>query len=171
MTDRCKTFIIDHHRILREGIRALLSAENEFDVVGETEDGRVAVIQVGKLQPDLVLLEITLAGLSGIEVLRRLSHRYPETRVLILTDHKNEDYVLEALEAGARGYMLKSASHEELISAMRYVMSGKTYLSPDIQGRVVAAYLNGGRDAKPASRWGTLTHRERQTLKLVAEGH
>ena len=111
-----------------------------------------------------------MPGFSGLETLRELSRRYPETKVLVLTIHKTEEYFLEALEAGAAGYVLKDSSRDELILAMRYVMSGKKYLSPEIQAKMVAAYLGGEKDSKPRESWETLTHRERQILKLVAEG-
>lgn len=170
MVTQHRVVVVEDHRILREGVRALLAMGTEFEVVGEAADGRAALSLIGKLQPALVLLDLSLPGFSGLEALREMNKRYPEARVLVLTVHKNEEYVLEALEAGARGYVLKDATREELISAMRYVMSGKTYLSPDIQEKVVSAYLSGGRDSKPVGRWDTLTHRERQILKLIAEG-
>jgi len=162
--------VVDDHRILRECLGESISAAPEFEVVGEAEDGRMAIALVGKLRPDLVLLDISMPGFSGIQTLRELHRRYPETRVLILTIHMAEEYFLEALEAGANGYVLKESSRDELILAMRYVMSGKKYLSPEIQAKMVAAYLSDDKVSKPKDGWSTLTHRERQILKLIAEG-
>ena len=162
--------LVEDHRILRDGVRALISEDDSFEVLGEADDGRAAVSLVGKLKPDLVLLDLSLPGFSGLETLREIHSRYPETKVLILTMHKGEEYYLEALEAGASGYILKDSSRIELLAAIRYVMSGKTYLSPEIQEGVVSVYLTGGKAAKSGGRWETLTHRERQILKLIAEG-
>jgi len=162
--------VVDDHRILRECLAESISAAPEFEVVGEAEDGRMAIALIGKLRPDLVLLDISMPGFSGIQTLRELNRRYPETRVLMLTIHMAEEYFLEALEAGANGYVLKESSRDELILAMRYVMSGKKYLSPEIQAKMVAAYLSDDKVSKPKDGWSTLTHRERQILKLIAEG-
>lgn len=170
MTAKTTIVVVDDHRILRECLGESISTESEFEVIGEAEDGRSAITLIGKLRPDLALLDLSMPGFSGLETLRELNRRYPETKVLILTIHKAEEYFLEALEAGANGYVLKDSSRNELIRAMRYVMSGKKYLSPEIQSKMVAAYLGGGKGEKPKESWEMLTHRERQVLKLIAEG-
>jgi DNA-binding NarL/FixJ family response regulator len=170
MTVRNTIVVVDDHRILRECLGESISAATDFKVVGEAEDGRSAIRLVGKLHPDLVLLDLSMPGFSGLETLRELNRRYPETKVLILTIHKTEEYFLEALEAGASGYVLKDSSRDELQLAMRYVLMGKKYLSPEIQAKMVSAYLGEEKSSKPRECWGTLTHRERQILKLVAEG-
>lgn len=171
MTVKKKIIVVDDHRILRECLAESIATADEFEVVGEADDGRTAISLVGKLRPDMVLLDISMPGFSGLETLRELNRRYPETKVLILTIHKTEEYFLEALEAGASGYVLKDSSRDELVQAMRYVLSGRKFLSPEIQEKVVAAYLGGDDKAgKPRDSWDSLTHRERQILKLVAEG-
>lgn len=170
MTIKYTIVLVDDHRILRECLGESISAAPELEVVGEAEDGRQAIALVGKLHPDLVLLDVSMPGFSGLQTLRELNRRYPETKVLILTIHKSEEYFLEALEAGASGYVLKDSSREELILAIRYVMSGNKYLSPEIQARMVAAYLGDHNVSKPRQSWDTLTDRERQILKLIAEG-
>lgn len=171
MVKKHTILVVEDHRIVREGVRSLIQGEDDLEVIGEAGDGRTALTMVGKLKPDVVLLDISMPGLSGLETLREISRRYPETKALMLTMHKADEYFLEALEAGASGYVLKDSSRDELLAAVRYVMSGKTYLSPEIQEKVVSAYLSGGKELKPAGRWETLTHRERQILKLIAEGH
>ncbi len=116
-------------------------------------------------------MDISMPGMNGIEAMMDIKRRNPDTRVLVLTIHKTDEYIHESLRAGADGYILKDATHGELQVAIRSVLNGKTYLSPDISDKVIHGYLGTGRAAKVASTWDTLTHREREVLKLVAEGH
>jgi DNA-binding NarL/FixJ family response regulator len=130
--DRQRIVIAEDHRILREGLRALISSNPDLEVVGEAEDGREAVQCVEKLSPSLVLIDLSMPKMHGIEAIREIKKRSPETRVVALTVHKSEEYVLAALEAGAHGYVLKDASHAELLVAIESVLSHKTYLSPGV---------------------------------------
>ncbi len=171
METKQRILIVEDHTLLRAGLRALLSQDSDIDIVGEADNGRDAIRAVGTLSPHLVLMDLTMPGMNGIEAITDLKRRYPDTRVLVLTIHKTEEYIHEALRAGADGYILKDASHDELRVAIRSVLNGKTYLSPDISGKVINGYLGTGKLANATTAWDTLTHREREVLKLVAEGH
>jgi DNA-binding NarL/FixJ family response regulator len=116
-------------------------------------------------------MDLSMPGMNGIEAIMDIKRRYPETRILVITIHKTEEYIHESLRAGADGYILKDATHDELRIAVRSVLSGKTYLSPDISSKVINGYLGTGNADVGGSQWDTLTHREREVLKLVAEGH
>lgn len=168
--EKSRILIVEDHTLLRAGLRALLSQDADIEIVGEAENGRDAVQMIGTLSPDLVLTDLSMPGMNGIEAIVDIKRRYPSTRVLVLTIHKTEEYIHESLRAGADGYILKDASHDELRIAIRSVLSGKTYLSPDISAKVINGYLGTDNANTPSSPWDSLTHREREVLKLVAEG-
>lgn len=155
---------------MRSGLQALLAQDPDLSVVGEADNGRDAFRAVAALRPHLVLMDISMPGMNGIEAIAEILRRAPETRIIVLTVHKTDEYIHEALRAGAHGYVLKDATHEELSSAIRTVLAGKTFLSPDVSGRVINTYLGGARAAAGARPIDALTQRERQVLKLVAEG-
>ena len=171
MGGKQRIFIVEDHTLLRAGLRALLSQDPDLEIVGEADNGRDAIRAIGSLAPHLVLMDLSMPGMNGIEAMMDIKRRNPETRVLVLTIHKTDEYIHESLRAGADGYILKDATHDELRVAIRSVLNGKTYLSPDISGKVIHGYLGTGRTDNPGSTWDTLTHREREVLKLVAEGH
>jgi DNA-binding NarL/FixJ family response regulator len=170
MDKKHRILIVDDHTLLRAGLRALLMQDVGFEVVGEAENGRDAIRAVGQLTPDLVLMDLTMPGMNGIEAITEIKRRYPEVRVLVMTLHTAEDYIHASLKAGADGYILKDATHEEFRIAMRSVLMGKTYLSMDVSAKVVTGYLGGGKNSGSSSIYDSLTHREREVLKLVAEG-
>lgn len=167
---KISVLIAEDHTILRDGLRALLCASGEFKVVGEASEGRQAIREASSLQPQLVLLDLSMPGINGLEALKEIKRQCPQSKVVILTVHRAEEYVLAALKAGADGYILKDANSTELLLALRNVVSGKPYLSPGIADKVIGGYLDGRRALKPMSSWETLTDRERQVLKLIAEG-
>lgn len=171
MIDKKRILIVEDHTLLRAGLKALLSQDPDIEIVGEAENGRDAVRLAGTLAPDLVLTDLSMAGMNGIESIVDIKRRYPDVRVLVLTIHKTDEYIFAALRAGANGYILKDASHDELRIAIRSVLNGKTYLSPDISAKVINGYLDTDKSSGPHSTWDTLTHREREVLKLVAEGN
>jgi DNA-binding NarL/FixJ family response regulator len=172
MNDRQRVLIAEDHTLLRAGLRALLLQDPRLEIVGEADNGRDAIRAIGTLNPDLVLMDLSMPGMNGIEAITDIKRRYPETRVLVLTIHKTDEYIHESLRAGADGYILKDATHDELRVAIRSVLNGKIYLSPDISSNVINGYLGTGKgEGSVASAWDTLTHREREVLKLVAEGH
>jgi DNA-binding NarL/FixJ family response regulator len=163
--------IVEDHRILREGLRALLSSNPDYEVVAEADDGREAIRCAEKLKPDLVLMDLSMPKMNGLDAISEVKNQCPGTKVLVLTVHKAEEYVFESLKAGADGYLLKDATHGELMSAVGNVLDGKTYLSPGISEGLVAGYLEGKMPLKSKSSLDNLTRRERQVLKLIGEGH
>lgn len=171
MNGKRRILIVEDHTLLRAGLRALLSQDDDIEIVGESDNGRDAIRLIGALAPNLVMTDLSMPGMNGMEAIRDIKRRYPDIRVLVLTIHKADEYILESLKAGADGYLLKDATHDELRVAIRSVLNGKTYLSPDISGKVVNGYLGTGKLSNTRSAWDTLTHREREVLKLVAEGH
>ena len=165
-----RILIAEDHALVRAGFKVLLSQDPDFEIVGEVDNGRDAVRAVGELKPDVVLMDLTMPGMNGMEAILDIKRRYPEVRALVLTLHKTEEFVLASLRAGADGYILKESTPTELRTAVRTVASGKTYLSKDVMGQM-ASDGHGGASALPTNGvWDTLTQREREVLKLVAEG-
>jgi two-component system response regulator NreC len=163
--------LADDHTILRAGLRMMLDAQPDIEVVGEASDGRQALAEALRLQPDLVLMDITMPEMNGIEATRQIKRALDTTRVLILTMHENEEYLFQVLRAGASGYILKEAAGTELISAIRIVYAGRFYMSPSAQSMMVGDYLQRVRSGEERDSYSALTEREREILKLVAEGH
>lgn len=164
-----RLLLAEDHTIVRAGIRALLQNLEGLEVVGEAGDGREALRMVETHHPDIVLMDIGMAGLNGLEATARISKEYPHVRVIILSMYASEEYVLQALRAGAVGYLLKDAGITELELAIRSVARDETYLSPAVSKHVVADYVRrvGG---EPSS-LERLTRRQREILQLIAEGH
>ena len=171
MESRVNIVLADDHTILREGLRALLSADSNFEIIGEAEDGREAVRCVEKLGPDLLLMDLSMPRMSGMDAISEIKKRYPETKIIALTVHKTEEYLLSTLQAGVDGYVLKDATHDELVMAIHNVMAGKHYLSPGISEKVIEGYLEGKEGNPTVSSWQKLSLREREVLKLIAEGY
>jgi DNA-binding NarL/FixJ family response regulator len=171
MQERKRIFIAEDHTILRQGLKALLNASNDLEVVGEAEDGLDAIRKIKEITPDLVLLDLSMPKMDGLSVIKEISKQCPDTCILALTMYKDEEYVLEAFNSGAKGYCIKSSSHDELLVAISAVLSGKTYVSPEISDKVMEGYLETKRKVKETSSWDTLTQREKEVLKLVGEGY
>jgi DNA-binding NarL/FixJ family response regulator len=163
--------IAEDHTILREGLRSLLSSSPDFEIVGEAEDGRDAIRCVEKLKPHLVLMDLSMPKMDGLDAITEINNQSPDTKVLVLTVHKAEEYVFASLKAGADGYLLKDATHAELMLAIESILAGKPYISPGVSEKLVAGYLEGRKPVKSESSWDSLTRRERQVLKLIAEGY
>lgn len=170
MNEKYRILIAEDHTLMRVGLRALLAQETDFEIAGEASNGRDAMRLIPTFSPHVMLMDLTMPGSNGIEAIAEIKRRYPQIKILVLTLHKADEYVHESLRAGADGYILKDATHDELKVALRSVLNGKTYLSPDISNRVVSGYLSGNGGNGTLSTWDTVTHRERQVLKLVAEG-
>jgi len=171
MREKGRIVIAEDHTILREGLRALLSSQENLEVVGEAEDGREAIRQAEKLTPDLILMDLSMPKMNGIEAIREIRRRVPETRILALTVHKAEEFILEVLQSGADGYIPKDASSNELMMAIKSILMGKRYLSPSVSNVVIEGYLESRRTSESITPWGKLTKREREILKLIAEGY
>jgi DNA-binding NarL/FixJ family response regulator len=165
-----RVIIVEDHTLLRAGLRALLASAEAFEVVGDFDNARDAVRSLATMAPDLVLLDLAMPGMSGVEAITEIRRRDSQVRILVLTIQRAEESIHESLLAGANGYLLKSATQQELLAAMRSVLSGQTYLSPEVSEKIVNGFLGRGRDGPPATPWSLLTHREREVLKLVAEG-
>lgn len=171
-----RILLADDHTLVRAGIGALLQGLEGMQVVAEASDGHAALRLVQTHQPDVVLLDIAMPGLNGLEVTARVAQAFPRVRVIILSMHANEEYVVQALRAGATGYLLKSAVTAELELAVRAVARGEVYLSPPISRYVIADYVRrvegaGSPDATPPGPYTRLTPRQREVLQLIAEGH
>lgn len=166
-----RVVLAEDHTIVRKGLRSLLDAEADIEVVGEAGDGRQAVQQVGELHPDIVLMDITMPGLNGLEATRQIKQRYPEVQVLVLTMHATEEYIRQILRAGASGYLVKQAAVSELVLAIRAVQAGGCFLSPSISKAIVDEYSRQVDATLGEARYDRLTNREREVLQLVAEGH
>jgi DNA-binding NarL/FixJ family response regulator len=164
--------LADDHTIVRKGLRTILEREPDLEVLGEAPDGREAVRKAASLDPDIVVMDITMPRMNGIEAASRIAKSNRRTRVVALTMHTSEEYVYSLLKAGARGYILKDAAPSDLIEAIRAVARGGTYLHPDVSVTVVDEYL---KRPDPRARAGepvdVLSHREREVLQLIAEGH
>ncbi len=169
MQQKIRILIVDDHTILRAGIRALLELYPDIQVVGETGDGETALLRCRELQPDVVLMDIAMPGMNGLAATRQLVESCPHSRVLILTQHENKEYILPALKVGAAGYILKRAADTELVTAIRAVAAGKSYLDPNVTGVVVEG-LRQRRAAAPEDPYETLSDREREVLLLLAQG-
>ena len=169
--ENLRIVLAEDHTILREGLRALLSANPDFEIIGEAQDGREAVRCVEKLEPDLLLMDLSMPRMSGMDAIREIKKRYPEIKIIALTVHKTEEYLLNTLQAGADGYVLKDATHDELVLAIQNVMGGKSYLSPGVSEKVIEGYLEGRESNRSMSPWERLSQREREVLKLIAEGY
>lgn len=168
--DKIRLVLADDHTLLRDGIRALLDDQPDMAVVGEAEDGRQAVQSTHELRPEIVLMDIAMPLLNGLEATRQIKRDHPEIHVLVLTMHENEEYIHEVLAAGASGYVLKHAAASELVAAIRAVHRGEAVLSPAITRVVIQDYLRS-EAAQPVIASNELTPREREVLQLIAEGH
>jgi DNA-binding NarL/FixJ family response regulator len=166
-----KIIVAEDHKILREGLISLLAGSDDIKVVGQAEDGLEAIRRVDQVHPDLVLLDLSMPRMDGLSAIKEIKTRSPKTKILALTIHESEDFILEAFKSGADGYCLKDASSSELLMAIKSVLSGKRYLSPGISGKVLEGYIEGRKTLKASSSWDTITQREREILKLVGEGY
>ncbi len=163
-----KVLLADDHTLVRAGLRALLESIFDVDVVGEAADGLTVLTLCETLRPELVLMDIAMPGLNGLDATERLATSHPEIKVLILSMHQNEEYVRQALRYGACAYLLKDAAPDELEQALRCVVRGDIYLSPAVSKSALSQYVRHLRGATPAAE--PLTPRQREVLKLIAEG-
>jgi two-component system response regulator NreC len=170
VANKIRVLLADDHTILRDGIRALLDDQVDMEVIGEAEDGHSTVKLVAKLTPDVVVMDIAMPLLNGLEATRQIQRDYPQVKVLILTMHENEEYIRQVLAAGALGYVLKDAAARDLLGAIRAIHQGEAVLSPAITRLVIEDYLRWG-DIRPADTSNGLTPREREVLQLIAEGY
>jgi two-component system response regulator NreC len=167
--DQISVLIADDHTIVRSGVRLLLEAETDIRVVGEALNGREALELTESLQPDIVLMDITMPEMDGLEATRQLKARFPHIHVLVLTMHRSDDYFFEMLKAGASGYILKGAKTSELINAVRVVQQGEIFLYPSMTQKLVQGYIQlaeWDNESEPS-----LSPREKEIFQLLAEGY
>lgn len=167
---KIRVFLAEDHTIVRKGIRSLLDGQPGVEVIGEAANGREAVEQVAKLQPDIVLMDITMPELNGLEATRRIKKDHPHIKVLVLTMYTNEEYIHQLLQAGASGYLDKHTAPNELLSAIMAVSQGNPYLSPSISKTIIEEYLRQADEAHLEDDFDKLSSREREVLQLLAEG-
>ena len=166
---KIKVLLVDDHAIIREGLRSLLEKQPEMEVIADTDDGRKALRLVRELSPDIVIMDITMPGLNGIEATRQITAEFPDVKVIALSIHSKRRYVADMLSAGATGYILKECLFDELVAAIKAVATGGRYLSPRITDVVVSDYVKR-LSASADSPFEALKAREREVLQLVAEG-
>jgi two-component system response regulator NreC len=162
-----RVLLVDDHIVLRDGLKSLLNHESDIEVIGDVGDGREAISAVESLQPDVILTDISMPGLNGIESVRMLRHEHPTLKIIILSMHSGQEYVLQSLQAGANGYVVKQADASEVLAAIRSVMAGGAYLSPTISKHLINDYLSQTPEEISGPK---LTTREREVAQLIAEG-
>src|ERR1700745_2657980 len=167
---KIRIMLADDHTLFRQGIRTLISAETDMEVVGEASNGGDAVEKSTEARPDVVLMDIGMPGLSSFEAARQIRKNRPETKILFLTMYEDEDYLVQCLEVGVAGYVLKDTPAPQLLTAVRDAYKGGKYLSSQVLGKLVEDFRSRVRDAKMRPRISTLTPAEHEILKLLAEG-
>ncbi len=165
-----KVFLADDHAVLRDDLRYILDAQSDMTVIGDAADGRTTIRQVQQLSPDVVVMDISMPNLNGIEATQHISADYPAIEVVILSIHATSEHIFRALQTGARGYVLKESAGQEVVKAVRRVHAGRRYLSSKIADTVVEDYIHESHTAQAKSPLERLSQREREVLQLVAEG-
>jgi len=168
---KIKVLIAEDHTIVRQGLSALLRMESDMEVAGEASDGLEAIEMAKKFIPDVVLMDIAMRNLNGLEATRQIKKLFPHTRILVLTMYDNEEYIFQILKAGASGYLIKDSAMTDLVSAIRCVYQGDSYLSPSISKKVIEEYIRRAETEEEKSPYEILSLREREILQLIAEGH
>jgi DNA-binding NarL/FixJ family response regulator len=166
--DKTRILIADDHALMRDGLRALLTASEDMEVVGEAADGKEAVEKAQELAPDVVIMDIAMPRMDGLEAIRRIHKKQPRVKTLVLTQHDNQEYVLSVVKAGATGFLPKKAVSSDLMAALHALRRGESFLYPKAASILINNYLQNTSGADP---YDVLTGREREILKLVAEGH
>lgn len=171
MQKTIKILLVDDHTIVRQGLARLLEEQPDLKVVGEATNGQIAVEQSMELKPDIVIMDIAMPRMNGIEAAKRIRKHLPGTKVLILSMYSHEHYIHELLEAGISGYLLKDASGRDIIKAVHSAMKNETFLSPSISKKLVKTYLSPNKTMAKAELYKQLSNREREVFQLIAEGH
>ena len=170
MSDKISIVLADDHNVVRQGLRALLESEADFRLVGEAADGLEVVPLVEKMRPDVLIVDMRMPGLNGLDVARIVKDKIPATKVVVLSMYSDEAYVVQALRNGAMAYVLKESRAADLLQAVREVMAGRRFLSPPLSERSIESYIEKA-DGEPLDPYETLSPREREVIQLAAEGH
>ena len=168
--DKTTVLVADDHTILRQGIKSLLANEEEIEVIGEAKNGREALTIIEETLPDVILMDIAMPGLNGLEATRRIKKKFPRMKVLVLTMYTNEEYIFQILNAGANGYLVKETAFQDLISAIKAVYKNEAFMSPSISKKVINSYIKRAQNDEKET-CEILTTREREILQLIAEGN
>jgi DNA-binding NarL/FixJ family response regulator len=168
---KSRLFIVEDHQLFREGLKSMLDSRGDIEIVGEAEDGLNAIRTISRLKPEMVLLDLSIPKISGISVMKEIKRNLPEVKILALTIHESDQYVLEAFNAGVNGYCIKDTSRQELMVAIDSILQGKSYISPGTSDQVIEGYLDGRKTFKDKNDRNTVTQREKEVLKLLAEGY
>jgi two-component system response regulator NreC len=171
MKKQARIVIAEDSTLLREGLKSLLSSEPDLKVVGEAADGLEAISSVQNYSPDLVLMDLSMPRMTGLSAIKEIKRANDKIKIIAVTVHDAEDYILSTLEAGADGYVLKESHSTELLTAIRHVLDGHQYLSPSISGTIIDRFLEEKSASMVRTSWETLTQRERGIVKLIAEGY
>ncbi|WP_462268465.1 response regulator [Desulfobacter sp.] len=168
-----KIIVAEDNTLLREGLCMMINSDSTLEVVAQAVDGFSAIETTLSLEepPDLVIMDLSMPRMDGVSAIKEIKRQRPESKIMALTIHDSDEFILECFDAGASGYCLKDSSQEELLKAIHVLLSGKTYISPGITGTVMEGFLDGRRKLKKTTAWDSLTQREREVLKLVAEGY
>lgn len=168
---KTRILIAEDHTIVRQGLSALINRQPDMQVVGEAKDGKEAIEKTKEMSPDVILMDIAMKHMNGLEATARIKKIAPEVKILVLTMYDNEEYIYQILRAGASGYLLKEAAMADLISAIKAVNGGESYLSPSISKKVIEDYIRRAEQGETAGFDDILSDREREILQLIAEGH
>jgi len=165
-----RVVVVDDHTLVRQGIVGLLGSQPDIEVVGQAGDAREAMAMIASTTPDVVLMDIAMPGRSGLDATREIRDRFPDVQVIVVTIHDREDYLFQALRAGAAGYVLKGAEVQDLIEAVRTAQRGEVYLFPSVTKKLVADYLRRSQAGEDRTTYDGLSDREREILGLIAQG-
>ena len=171
MPKTIRIMLVDDHTIVRQGLARLLEDQQDFKIVGEAVNGQLAIEKATNLRPDIIIMDIAMPRMNGIEAAKRIRKLLPATKIVILSMYSHEHYIHELLECGVSGYLLKDAGGRDIIKAIRAAMKNETFLSPSISKKVVEAYLSPTKGSSKAELYKQLSDREREVFQLIAEGH
>jgi two-component system, NarL family, response regulator NreC len=169
--NKLRIFLAEDHETIRDGLKLLVNSQPDMEIVGEADNGRAAVQLVPELQPDVVVMDVSMPELNGLQATKRLKQKCPQVKILTLTRHTDDGYLQQLLQAGASGYVLKQSKSAELLRAIRFVAGGQTYLDPAITEKALTQIRSGGRVARGAAPDANLTDREAEVLRLIAWGY
>ena len=169
--EKKRILVAEDNRILREGLCLMINSDEKLEVVAEAGDGIEAVSFALKQEPDLVMIDLSMPKMDGLSAIREIVRQVPDSKILALTIHDSDEFILDCFNAGVHGYSLKDASRDELMQAVHVVLSGKTYIDKNLADKVMEGYLEGKKHLKTETAWDTVTQREKEILKLVSEGY